>query len=1153
MALEATLNIDGSLTMSIVAQSSVFETSEADNLLLQMKTLLLTTLKEDGQNIILEATASDQNRKRTTTQESDAAVEPLSRLAGHSFQWTKDAETMRTEIAFLANIEEADIHENSSMFELGLDSIDVIKLSSRLKRHGIIVPVSTIIKCQSIANMASSIHVNGVGDASVDSPSQHVTKLGEDLSEYLGKRGLLPDGLEAVLPATPLQQTMVNEMLKSNFNRYFTLEVFALGHDTEPSRLVAAVENVIAKSPILRTCFIEVDDPKSPVSYAQAVIKRQEHVIESVELSLEPFLVGFKAKSVDIALTLGTLFNVQVVTIEENKYMIWALSHALYDGTSLDLLHQDVEQAYRGDLAARPDHLPFVEHIFKSTTDEAKAYWKNALSNLPPAVFPEKAREQVSDPITVHRLEINSRVPLHSIENLCKSSKVTLQILGQTCWAILLAHLMEQLDVVFGSVLSCRDSEEANEIMFPLMNTVAVRSILHGTLVDMLKYTQDMSDATRQYQHFPLGTAQALALSSGDGSLREHSTFFDTLFIYQGRRPKTEGKRLYESVHGVSDVELPVCVEMEVVEGQLVWTVACKSNARDAIETEDMIKQLDAILHQIVATPQAPTVVSDSEGISVCGLPKFKMQDTLVKTVTRSLSTPNEEEWTHTELVIRKALHEVSGVSEDMIHKDSTIFQLGLDSIVILKIPAMLKVHGVKLSVGNILRGQTISFMAKSVLNQESNQTPHVDIDKVISQVASTLDPAMAHKLERQIGDIQSIWPVTAGQLYMIRMWQASQGVLFYPSFTYILDTPMDRTRLESAWTALLNHHDILRTGFVETESDIFQIVFRNPTSQAIHYQTGSQQLSQKLLHEAPECDLRRPPLALIAEESDGPILKLKLTIHHALYDGISLPILMQQLQLLYQGHSLPPAMSFKAFVAQSTSAQAPTSEAPEISNSTRVQWVSYLSQMTSHVRIVNGVSNTSNDLSASLVNSEKRTEVLHLEKKTSPFKQAAQDIGVSVDSLLLASISKVYTRFLNESEATPVGDVVFGIYLANRAPFGEDLSALAAPTLNILPLCVRNPVGREIRDIAVDIQKDLRMISSDGMSSASLESIYEWTGVCVNFIVNILKDSSSDMDAPSESLFKSAQDLTQKAEVVDYPSNKTIAPIDQQSHAYLV
>jgi aryl carrier-like protein len=1148
--------------LTIIAQSSSVVQSQAIELLDQFEQSLRAILKEDGRNIVSKhnATVNGVDRKVGTLTEpsiTEAAsgIDSDGRVQCGSFRWTKEALQIRHEIATLADVDESQVKEISSIFELGLDSIDVIKLSSRLSKRSIAIPVSAIIKSQTIAIMSTKISRNGTRKQQAGT-GKTVQEIGRDLIEYLKDNQRLPDDAEVVLPATPLQQSMVNEMIKSEYKRYFTVEAFEIDEKIDASRLLLAVDEVIRVSPILRTTFTEIDDPRSPVSYAQIV---HSGLIGSTEISkkesLEATLEQFKTKSAALAASKQALCQIKCVSVEHSRYLIMGISHALYDGRSLRAIHEDIQRAYHGKLSPRPDSSPYLELVFPSTTDDAKRFWRSALSNLPAATFPRKETSAVADPNQVHRKETPSHVSLADVEAFCRSSRITMQTLGQTCWAIVLSRLMGQLDVVFGSVLSCRDSEEADAVMFPLMNTVAVRSVLHGSIGEMLKYMQEMSDTTRQYQHFPLGAAQAYALASREsGSSTNDTTLFDTLFIYQGRRQPQESDSLYTSVYGSSDVEFPVCVEMEIEDEHLSWTIACKSIARTATETKEIVAGLDSVLQRIITFPKAPIIISDSDGISVCGLPKFRKPEPSQRNVTNHSPKWRDENWSEVELKIQKVLHEVSDVPLDAIRKDSTIFHLGLDSILVLKLPALLRRCDIKLSVSSILRDQTVYAMAQSVLRSGSDKQESLDVEKTLSDAMSSFEASSVVKsLEVEVGEVQSVMPVTAGQQCMIRTWQASRGTLFYPSFEYILSGSVNKTQLGKAWKSLLQSHDILRTGFVEIYGVLIQAVFKDPLNEVV-YSTTEARSAQKTL-----TDLRFPPVTLVVKESKPWVIKLKLEIHHALYDGISLPLLIDQLKSLYRGETLPaPELSFRTFVAKSIAA----SKRPQLHLSTpaaktlsQSKWMSYIKHESLYpTHTINGTSTVSSDM---------RTDVFHPGMKVSPVKRVAQDSGVSIDALLLAAISKIYAQRLGQDNATMVSQVVFGIYLANRAPFGEDLSQLAAPTLNLLPLCVRDPLNLNLPDIAKDIQRDLQEISSVEMSCASLAEIYNWCGSRVNFFVNILKNTATEaaiansshvngVEDGENSIFEPKQDTSKRAEVVHVKYNENIAR-DSRHEAYLV
>jgi hypothetical protein len=107
---------------------------------------------------------------------------------------------------------------------------------------------------------------------------------------------------------------------------------------------------------------------------------------------------------------------------------------------------------------------------------------------------------------------------------------------------------------MFGTVLSGRDFEGADEVMFPAMNTVPVRVILHGTFAELLGWMQDASARALKHQMTGLGEVQK-AVAGG-------RRLFDTLFVYQrssaglGMGGEGDNERLWESVGGESDVEV---------------------------------------------------------------------------------------------------------------------------------------------------------------------------------------------------------------------------------------------------------------------------------------------------------------------------------------------------------------------------------------------------------------------------------------------------------------------------------------------------------------------------------------------------------------------------------------------------------------------
>ncbi|KAL5352222.1 hypothetical protein ACLOAV_002169 [Pseudogymnoascus australis] len=1115
LAFEATLMGGGDVTIALVGQGN-YVSEEIAKGLLDLVESSLSALKspEDAIPGVLGSVRESQPAK------SASETQTLDTTSDKDFEWTPTASVIRAQISELSKVEETTIAANTTLFSLGLDSIDVIKLASRLKKAGVKISVSAIVKSQTVAKMMGSIQLE-------QWPVQVGTSI-DELERQL--RGSLPDeevkGATAVLPATPLQEGMVAEMMESGFRKYFNHELYRVKESVDMAGLKKAWETVVAEFNILRTSFVGVEDVEIDVGFAQVVHPASTSSIwRAAEISKEADL-GVETKqlieeAVEKAKT-GSLLQLVDITHGGERYYLLSISHALYDGWSLQALHANVQKAYNGQALANPSVRLPLEQLLNANGPDATKYWRTALNGLPKSEFP--LHNSTSE--GVNRFEFASSIPFDDIQAFCRGNNISLQTLGQTAWAILLASCLKRLDVAFGVVLSCRDTEETSELMFPLMNTVVVRAVIHGDRAGMLQYMQESSNAMRAYQHFPLRKAQALAGRQG-GAL------FDTLFIYQGKAQEQSGEVLAEAVESQAEVEFKVCVEMEVVGGELVWMIACREAARTQEETEGLLRDLDAVMGRIVGDVKAQTIVAAQGQVALCGLEPF-VDETSIAPVNGVAKLPKRgvTKWSATELAIRAVLSQVSKTPEGEIERDHSIFHLGLDSISAIKVSSLLRKKDVRITVGEIMKNSSIQEMG-ALLAQRVDTSAAVetkDVDAVVAASISHIDKtALARDVGVEESDVEDVMPVSAGQLYMLARWEQTGGAQFEANFQYKVDGAVDQERLEKAWEALTKRHAILRTvfSFVEDEGvRAVQIVLKeksNPVKYAKSTDTAVSVLD---------------PVFLVVEEVEGQ-KTISLRLLHAVYDGISLQLLIQDLEILYSNPSsaLPPPLSFKEFIARDLD--------DESRKAQRTFWESYLPRTESA-----SVPETS-DLTH-------RVEIFKPSLPIGDIASAARKAGVTVDALLLAAFSKAY----DVTRQSASDETVVGLYLANRSAT-TDLSDLVAPTLNLLPLRIQNS-SSGLEEIAGGVQKDLLKLSEVGNVGASLADVYRWTGRSVGVFVNVLKTTSSygnDGDEKAGEVFAGSLSevdmLRPRAEVIDIvPKQELLAGFEKRGDlkgAYLV
>lgn len=1073
---------DGQLGVTISAQGSICSKDMSQQLVMEFSKALSCLISEPsakiGESLSYDFKPTD-NRLASRTAGQD--------LNGvHDFVWSQDALTLRHEIAQLAAVDESEVDEHVSIFELGLDSVDAVKLSSRLKKKFLSVPVSALMRSQTIPRILDALS-KSKPTVTADG-SKNVLKQAEiKLSEYAKGRLDQINDIERVLPASPMQEALISEMIGSSYDAYFNHDVLQISQDVDIEKLEKAWGIVVSSSPILRTGFLEVDDPNLDFTFAQIIKKPDEFHFNRVQVARDDFqgYMEQTQRSFSSGPSTRPHFALALASTSSENYLILSIAHALYDGFSLSLLHQDVSEAYNDQFKPRPAYDEVLDQALAASDNGAVSFWRSLLSGAARTHIPANS-QQMHAHATTYRKEQTSAVSSATITAFCRKQGVTAQSLCQTAWALVLAHYTTTIDVMYGVVLAGRDSQVADQVMFPTMNTVVMRSVLHGSRNEMLQYMQGTLADIVEHQHFPLRKIQAACQKDvRSAGSTDSSALFNTLFTFQ-KSPSTgvdSSDALYNSVVGASDVDYPIAIEAEVTEEGLVWRTSCKNSVFSESETETMLRQLDLILEEIISRPESPSLEFEGQRISICGLPSFTTSgaDATLVSQTSDVDQDHAETsgWSELESEIRQVIVQVTRTPQEETTKSAPIQNLGVDSINAIKIAALLRKKSIKISVSQIIKAGSIANMVALLTSTQAMATPERlpsehRIERMLSHRNLTVET-----LGLDTKQIERVLPATAGQVYMLNSWQTTKGQVFFPEFEYILKGGVTATSIKTAWHSLVAKHSILRTVFYATsdsEMPFLQLIRRSGEASFIDLdKIGS------VRGTTPE-----QPYASLSIRKVEKGLRLGLKIHHALYDAISLPMMITNLrELLKSSNTVPPAGSFTDFIALSAGNGS--------SQRRKDFWTQYL-QDAQPLQLP--ISTAAPD--------SRRTErfdpaVMQMGGKE---EAALRRQGVSLQSLFFAAYSKAYVASI---EADEDRDIIIGLYMANRS-HSDELSTLVAPTVNLVPVRVRAPKSTDIISIAKQIQNDLKVIGTAEISATALWEIERWTGVKVDTIVNFIK-----------------------------------------------
>ncbi|KAK4097716.1 hypothetical protein N658DRAFT_488983 [Parathielavia hyrcaniae] len=1199
LALEATLGLDGDLRLLLVAQQSILDSADCLTRMMDGIEQALASISNDPNGLVSSKGTMPADglgaRPTSTGHPADTLTNGVSDLNA-AFTWTEAAVTVRNEIAALADVHPGSVDETTPLFGLGLDSIDVIKLSARLKRQGLGIKTSELIRAQTIRAIVQLLQTNSLSGGRDSSRERKISEVSSALREHLGPYKFV-DG-EVVLPTTPLQESMVAEMIESDFRLYFNHDILELAPSMDIGKLKEAWTTVVAGSPVLRTRFVPVEDSSVTSSYCQVVGQSSSVYMADISLgSTDEMPTVCEAATLRAREGAGRSYLLQLafVSVGSQRFLVLSVAHALYDGWSLNLVHRDVQAAYEGRYQARSHeaYVSGIHGIVFAQRDDASAFWAGFLQGATPTMVqesqaveglpvgpstpvsqaptnpvpdvtdshlpdvssphmdglpietmpntPSNASSQPESSIAtqsssealgvgeeylrqehvVYREEITSSLPLSEITAFCKAHAITMQTLGQSCWAALLAAKTGSLDVTFGVVLSCRDPEVLEELIFPTMNTVAIRSVLHDNISTWLRYMQDNMSSIVAHQHFPLREAQRLAQCYGP--------LFNTLFLQQRKPPlqdQQESEALMRSIGGEADVEYPVCVEMEMTENALVWRIACEAAYASHAEASRMLRELDQVLGYVIRSPEAQVVAFSGQEVSICGLgpvPLKSVEDTATATLSALVGT-EDEVWSPEEETIRDVLSEVSGVSAATILKSNTIYHLGLDSISAIKAGSVLRKRGITVGFRDMLKAGSITEMALLVRKvQQSPQNSPETNGLTGSSNGFSLPADIDHLfILSSIGldepNVEDVLPASSMQVHMLSVWQNTRGHVFYPCFTYALSGQVDISIIVRAWQALVYEIPILRTVFVSTDSrstPILQVVLRPAAlDQTIPPPENNTWLSRTA------GELSQPYNCLRANKDGGRWL-LRLKIHHALYDAVSLPAIMHRFAAICSSNTAPNPGSQTAFNWRAVLAPTLTDD----SRSKKKQfWTDYLSDIdpSSTPCFPRFPPCDQGPSSASRVGLINRSAL----KDISALTKQCKANGISLQALFLAA----YAHFLASSTSTPTSTsttnsvknskdaprrtVVFGIYLANRTE-AQDMSTTITlnpgatpatyPFLRLVPLRVvlKGEGLASLFEVAGKIQRDIHAISAPGVVEVGL-----WEEIAGNLVRDAFPDA---------------------------------------------
>ncbi len=336
--------------------------------------------------------------------------------------------------------------------------------------------------------------------------------------------------IQDIYTLTPMQEGMLFHALYDSASAaYFEQVSYRLHGDLDISSVEKSLNYMFERYDILRTAFVH-EGVARPVQVVLRNRKADFHYEDFTQKGdreeKEALIRQFKKKDRERSFDLvkDTLMRVAVIRVTESEYeFIWSHHHILMDGWCTGIMISGFFQAYNafteGQVPQMPPVTPYrkyIEWIERQDKKNARNYWAQYLDGYEETTGVPRSQSIRDEavPYKKERLILGlKKDTTEALEKIAADNLVTVNILTQAVWGIVLSKYNNNRDVVFGAVVSGRPPEiDGVETMVGLfINTLPIRVRYEEgeNFLNLLERLRNDNADSQPNQYFPLPEIQA--------------------------------------------------------------------------------------------------------------------------------------------------------------------------------------------------------------------------------------------------------------------------------------------------------------------------------------------------------------------------------------------------------------------------------------------------------------------------------------------------------------------------------------------------------------------------------------------------------------------------------------------------------------------
>ncbi|KAL2858790.1 hypothetical protein BJX68DRAFT_262327 [Aspergillus pseudodeflectus] len=501
-------------------------------------------------------------------------------------------------------VEPTSLRADDSFFALGGDSFTAMSLVSAAQADGLTLSVAEIFQSPALKDMVACCQTSEPpAEAPQALPPFSLlpggTNMDELLEEVASTCQVTKASISDIHPCSALQEGLITASIQQP-GAYVANPVFALSNEVDIPTFKATWQTTVNEIETLRSRIL--------------------HTVAAnfVQVILQPSPICWGSSAEDIAAQNGgRLTGYTITDTGSSRLFTWYIHHALYDGWSIPLVLQRVQENYElccnSSTAQLSDPMIpyslFINHLQKRDLAASDDFWRTYLSSVSSPAFPASKSALPSNINAASRQYCSAKItPVRK--------DITLPAFIRAAWAMVLSLHTESGDVCFGETLMGRniDLSGATRIAGPLLTTVPCR-IAVDTRMQINEYLDHIHQAAASIiPHQHTGLQQIRKLSEDANAACD---FQNLLVIQSGEQelnPRIWASESTETKHEFFTYPLTVeCCLADAIE----ITAYFDEQVIPAWRVARLLGQLKVILSQLAETSASEdALLSDLRVIS---------------------------------------------------------------------------------------------------------------------------------------------------------------------------------------------------------------------------------------------------------------------------------------------------------------------------------------------------------------------------------------------------------------------------------------------------------------------------------------------------------------------------------------------------------